>query len=113
MDSLSDVQKKRILNLLNKMSKDIQILKKKESGRGKKGNLKNLDEYKDLVSHYRKFVSPRKVTGKLVDKVKNKFYYETEYFIGEIIERQEQFNREVIAYLKKLEKEIDKLKKKK
>jgi hypothetical protein len=111
MKSLSKVEKKRILNLLEGITRDVASLKRKEASDVSKKSLKYLKDHKDLTNHYRRFVSPRKLTGRVVDKMKNKFYYETEYFIGEIFARQERFNNEVISYLKYLDKEVKSLKK--
>ncbi|MFC1599722.1 hypothetical protein ACFL3T_01710 [Patescibacteria group bacterium] len=107
MSSLSETDKDRILKFLDKLSKDIAVIHRKRV-KGK-GNIKLLKDNAKLSKHYRKFTSPRKVGGKLIDKAKNKFYYETEYFIGEIVQRQEKFNEETIKYIEKLEKEIKKL----
>lgn len=111
MDSLSKDQKERILNLLEKITNNVASLKRSEAKDISKKSLRFLNEHKDLTNHYRRFVSPRKVTGKAVDKMKNKFYYEVEYFIGEIFARQEHFNSEVISHLKYLDKEIKTIKK--
>ena len=110
--SLSNTDKKRILNFLEQVSRDIALLKRKEAKDGKNILINSLKEVADLTNHYRRFVSPRKVVGKAIDKAKNKFYYETEYFIGEIVARQERFNQKVIKHLEKLEEEIKALKKK-
>lgn len=110
MNSLSETEKKRILIFLDKLSKDIAVIHRKRLGTS--GSTKVLKENAKLTQYYRKFKSPRPVTGKLIDKAKNKFYYETEYFVGEIIQRQEKFNEETIKYIEKLEKEIKKLSKK-
>lgn len=111
MNSLSDTQKKRILKFLEKLSKDTVGIHDKRIGKDPK--LRELVENANITQFYRRFVSPRPFTGKVIDKAKNKFYYETEYFIGEIISRQERFNEETIKYIKRLEKEIQQLKKKK
>jgi hypothetical protein len=111
MDSLSDTKKKRILKFLDNLSKDIAGIHDKRIG--KDTALRPLVENANITQFYRRFVSPRPFTGKVVDKAKNKFYYETEYFLGEIILRQERFNEETIKYIKRLEGEIKKLKKKK
>lgn len=111
MDSLSKDEKKRILNLLESITADVASLKRREAKDVSKKSIRFLKGNKDLTNHYRKFVSPRKLTGKVIDKMKNKFYYETEYFIGEIFARQERFNNEVLSYLKYLDKEVKKLKK--
>ena len=111
MNSLSDTKKKRILKLLEKISSDVAVIHRKNAK--KTQSKKILQDHADLVSHYRRFKSPRKILGKLIDKAKGKFYYETEYFIGEIVARQEKFNSEVIEYLQKLEKEIEAIKKNK
>ncbi len=108
MNSLSETEKKRILKFLDKLSKDISVIHRKRMG--EKQSKKVLKENANLTHFYRKFKSPRLVTGKLIDKAKNKFYYETEYFMGEIVRRQELFNEETIKYIEKLEKEISKLK---
>jgi hypothetical protein len=111
MNSLSETEKDRILKFLDKLSKDTAILHRKRVGEDR--STKVLKDNAKLTEYYRKFKSPRPVTGKIVDKAKNKFYYETEYFIGEIVARQEKFNKETIKYIEKLEKEIKKLSKKK
>lgn len=111
MNSLSKDQKERILNLLEKITNNVASLKRSEAKDVSKKSLRFLKENKDLTNHYRRFISPRKVTGKAVDKVKNKFYYEVEYFIGEIFARQERFNNEVISHLKYLDEELKKIKK--
>ncbi len=111
MNSLSDTQKKRILKLLEEISSDVCALHKKTAQKSQSKRI--LKDHADLAAHYRRFKSPRMVVGKLIDKAKGKFYYETEYFVGEIIARQEKFNKEVIEYLEKLEKEIKELKKRK
>ena len=111
-DSLSNLDKKRILNFLERVSRDIALLKRKEAKENKNVFINSIREEADLTNHFRRFVSPRKVVGKVIDKAKNKFYYETEYFIGEIVARQERFNQKVIKYLEKLEEEIKTLKKK-
>lgn len=111
MDSLTASQKKRFSTFLDKLSKDILSLKKKELKFGKKLDLSVLKEHADLTKYYRRFVSPRKVLGKVVDKAKSKFYYETEYFLGEIIARQEKYNKEVATQLSILENELEKIKK--
>jgi len=110
--SLSNIDKKRILNFLEKVSRDIALLKRSEAKDKKSVFIDSLKEEADLLNHFRRFVSPRKVVGKVIDKAKNKFYYETEYFIGEIVARQERFNQKVIKYLEKLEEEIKSLRKK-
>lgn len=109
MNSLTETQKERILKFLEKLSKDIAVMHRKRVGEGRSTKL--LKENANLTRFYRKFKSPRLVSGKLIDKAKNKFYYETEYFIGEIVARQEKFNEETIKYIEKLEKEIKKLSK--
>lgn len=109
MSSLSETDKDRILKFLDKLSKDIAVIHRKRVGEGR--STKVLKENAKLSSYYRKFKSPRAVSGKLIDKAKNKFYYETEYFIGEIVQRQEKFNEETIKYIEKLEKEIKKFSK--
>ncbi|MFC1655429.1 hypothetical protein ACFL3C_01040 [Patescibacteria group bacterium] len=111
MNSLSDVQKKRILKFLEKASKDLNALKKKEALEGKEIDIDELKEHADLLRYFRRFVSPRKLTGKIVDKLKNKFYYETEYFIGDVIGRQERYNKEILSRLQQMEREINKIKK--
>lgn len=111
MNSLSDTKKKRILKLLEKISKDVSVLHKKNAKETQ--SKKILEDHANLVAHYRRFKSPRKLVGKLIDSAKGKFYYETEYFIGEIVSRQEKFNTEVIEYLEKLDKEVQDLKKNK
>lgn len=111
MNSLSDTKKKRILKLLEKISKDVSILHKKNAHKTQSKRI--LKDHANLAAHYRRFKSPRKLVGKLIDRAKGKFYYETEYFLGEIITRQEKFNTEVIEYLEKLEKEVNSLKNKK
>ena len=111
MNSLSDTKKKRILKLLEKISEEVSVLHRKNAKEIQRKKI--LKDYSTLAGHYRRFKSPRKVLGKLIDRAKGKFYYETEYFIGEIISRQEKFNIEVIEYLKYLEKEIKDLKNKK
>jgi len=110
--SLTNIDKKRILNFLEKVSRDITLLKRKQAKDTKRVYLDSLKEEADLLNHFRRFVSPRKVVGKVIDKAKNKFYYETEYFIGEIVARQERFNQKVIKYLERLEEEIKSLRKK-
>jgi hypothetical protein len=110
MSSLSETEKNRILKFLDKLSKDIAVIHRKRVRNSRSTKL--LKENAKLTGFYRKFKSPRPVSGKLIDKAKNKFYYETEYFIGEIVQRQEKFNEETIKYIEKLEKEIKKLKKK-
>ncbi len=109
MSSLSETDKERILKFLDKLSKDIAVIHRKRIGESRSTKL--LKENAKLTGFYRKFKSPRLVSGKLIDKAKNKFYYETEYFIGEIVARQEKFNEETINYIEKLEKEIKKLSK--
>lgn len=111
MNSLSDVQKKRILKFLETVSKDLNTLKKKEALEGKQVDFDELKEHADLLRYYRRFVSPRKLTGKLIDKLKNKFYYETEYFIGDVIARQERYNKEILSRIHKMERNIEKMKK--
>lgn len=111
MNSLSDTKKKRILKLLENISREVSILHKKNAKETQ--SKKILEDHANLVAHYRRFKSPRKIFGKAIDKAKGKFYYETEYFIGEIVSRQEKFNSEVIEYLKRLEKEVKDLKKNK
>ncbi len=111
MNSLSETRKKNILKFLEKLSKDIAVIHRKRVG--EKRSTKLLKENAHLTQFYRKFKSPRIVTGKIIDKAKNKFYYETEYFIGEIVQRQERFNEETIKYIEKLENEIKKLSQKK
>lgn len=108
MDSLSDTKKKRILKLLEKISRDVSVLHKKNARETQGKQI--LKDHANLVAHYRKFKSPRKIAGKFIDKAKGKFYYETQYFIGEIVSRQEKFNIEVIEYLERLEKEVKSLK---
>ncbi|MBN1494597.1 hypothetical protein JW911_02540 [Candidatus Peregrinibacteria bacterium] len=110
--TLSNLDKKRILNFLEKVTRDIAALKRKETKDKKNVYINSLKEEANLLNYFRRFVSPRKVVGKVIDKAKNKFYYETEYFIGEIVARQERFNQKVIKYLEKLEAEIKSLKKK-
>jgi len=107
MSSLSETDKDRILKFLDKLSKDIAEIHRKRVGKSR--STKIMKENAKLTSFYRKFKSPRPLSGKLIDKAKNKFYYETEYFIGEIVNRQEKFNEETIKYIEKLEKEITKL----
>ncbi|MCD6109684.1 hypothetical protein J7J83_02915 [bacterium] len=111
MSSLSDIKKKRILKLLDKISKDIAILHKKNAKKTQSKRI--LGDNAQLTNYYRRFKSPRKILGKTIDKAKGKFYYETEYFIGEIVARQEKFNTEIIEYLEHLEKELKTLKKRK
>lgn len=111
MSSLTLAEKKRLLTLLEKVSKEVNELKKKEVFAGKKVSLPKLKDHAELIRFYRRFVSPRKVVGKVVDKMKNKFYYETEYFLGEIIARQERFNNEVAGHLSAIEQDIEKIKK--
>ncbi len=111
MNSLSDTKKKRILKLLENISSDVCALHKKQARQSHHKQL--LKDHADLVAHYRRFKSPRKIFGRFIDRAKGKFYYETEYFIGEIIARQEKFNNEVIDYLEKLEKEVKTLKRRK
>ncbi|MBA4336713.1 hypothetical protein C0416_02970 [bacterium] len=111
MNSLSDTKKKRILKLLERISRDVSVLHKKNAQETQSKRI--LEDHVNLVAHYRKFKSPRRVFGKIIDKVKGKFYYETEYFVGEIIARQEKFNKEVVEYIEKLEKEVKELKKRK
>jgi Mg2+ and Co2+ transporter CorA len=111
MNSVAKVPTKRILNLLESISKDLDKLKKKKDLVDKKTNLKQLEKYRVLLDKYRRFVSPRKVVGGLIDKAKNKFYYETEHFVGDIFAHQEQFNTRVVEYLERLEKELSDLKK--
>lgn len=107
MSSLSETDKNRILKFLDKLSKDIAVIHRKRVGEDR--STKILKENAKLTHYYRKFKSPRLISGKLIDKAKDKFYYETEYFIGEIVHRQEKFNEETIKYIEKLEKEIKKL----
>ena len=111
MSSLSDVKKKRILKLFQSIERDIAKLKKTEKEKESSAGIHQLKKHRVLLNRYRRFVSPRKVFGGVIDKAKNKFYYETEYFIGDIIAHQEQFNTHVIKYLEKLEKEVKDLKK--
>jgi hypothetical protein len=93
MNSLTDTQKKRILTLLEKISKDVALIHRKEAK--EKESKKILKDNAELLNHYRRFVSPRKILGKFIDKAKNKFYYETEYFIGEIVARQERLMKKL------------------
>lgn len=111
MNSLTDVQKKSMLELLEAQYKKLQKLEKNKLLLGKKVTLKKLYDHRVLLDYFRRFTSPRKFVGKFIDRVKNKFYYETEYFVGDIVARQERFNNELIEYLGKMEKEIDDLKK--
>jgi hypothetical protein len=111
MDSLSDTKKKRILKFLDNLSKDIAGIHDKRIGQDT--SMRYLVENANITQFYRRFASPRLFTGKIIDKAKDKFYYEAEYFIGEIVSRQERFNEETIKYIKRLEGEIKKLKKKK
>lgn len=110
MSSLSETEKDRILKFLDKLSKDTAKIHRKRVGEER--STKALKSNAKLTEFYRRFKSPRPVTGKLIDKAKNKFYYETQYFIGEVVARQEKFNEETIKYIEKLEKEIKSLKKK-
>ncbi|MBU1446652.1 hypothetical protein KKD70_05320 [Patescibacteria group bacterium] len=111
MNSLSEVQKKRIFNLLEKISHDISIFKKAQVLKGKEDKLSPLRTRRVLLDRYRRFKSPRKFFGVLIDSIKNKFYYETEHFVGDVFAQQEQFNNRVIDYLEVLEKELKVLKK--
>jgi Mg2+ and Co2+ transporter CorA len=111
MNSLSDVKKKRILKLFQSIEKDINKLKKSEKEKEGSAGLHQLKKHRVLLNRYRRFVSPRKILGPVIDKAKNKFYYETEYFLGDVIAHQEQFNTQVIEYMEMLEKEIKDLKK--
>jgi len=111
MNSLPEASKKRIFNLLEKISRDISVFKKKQVEKIQKDSLNVLRRRRVLLDRYRKFKSPRKFFGGLVDKIKGKFYYETEYFVGDLFAQQEQFNNAVIDYLENLQKEIGDLKK--
>ncbi len=59
----------------------------------------SLRENYALNPFYRRFVSPRKLIGKLIDRIKNKFYYETHHFVGAVIDKQEQFNKDTASTL--------------
>ena len=110
MNSLTEDDKNRISKMLENLSGELKSFKVKQTKQFKKEGLDKLSEYSELVNQYRRFVSPRKVSGKIVDKAKDKFYYETEHFIGAIVERQQLFNKETIKYLSKMEKEIKAIK---
>lgn len=83
-------------------------------------SLKDLDQYQELniatltqskkylignfrlEPFYRRFISPRRIIGRLIDKVKNKFYYEIQHFIGAIISRQQELNKHSANAINKL-----------
>lgn len=111
MNSLSEVQKKRIFNLLEKISKDISVFKKKQVAKVKEDKLSTLRHRRVLLDRYRRFKSPRKFFGGMIDMMKGKFYYETEHFVGDVFAQQEQFNNAIIDYLQGLQKEVQSLKK--
>lgn len=54
----------------------------------------NLSTKPPILSRlYRRFTSPRRLIGRFIDAVKNKFYYETQHFIGAIVDTQDQINQ--------------------
>ena len=109
---MSEEEKNSILKMLEGLSEELKVFKEKQTKRLQKKGLEKLDEDAEIVNHYRRFVSPRKLTGKLVNKAKEKFYYETEHFVGGIVERQQKFNKETVKYLASLEKQIKEIKEK-
>lgn len=111
MNSLPESEKERMLKFLEELSSQLKDFKQKQTGQLNQDALRKLKDTANLVAYYRRFESPRKVIGPAIDKAKNKFYYETEHFIGDIVARQEKFNQETIKYIEKLEKEIKELKK--
>jgi len=111
MNSLPESEKERMLNFLQELSGQLKEFKRVQTGQLNLDNLRKLKDTANLTGYYRRFESPRKVVGPAIDKAKNKFYYEAEHFIGDIIARQEKFNNETIRYIEKLENEIEKLKK--
>jgi len=67
-----------------------------------KESLQYLIENHRLTPLYKRFISPRKIFGKLIDRIKNKFYYETHYFIGGIVEKQEELNKHTANAIDKI-----------
>ncbi|MFC1647712.1 hypothetical protein ACFL10_01825 [Patescibacteria group bacterium] len=112
MNSLPESEKERMLNFLEELSGQLKVFKQKQTGQINQDSLRKLKDTANLVAYYRRFESPRKVIGPAIDKAKNKLYYETEHFIGDIVVRQEKFNQETIKYIAKLEKQIEELKQK-